>query len=183
MNNLKDRNFNPDTIEGEYPVALLWSQWRTPRIIAGVFAGIVAGTAMQIAGMIYCSIRGWDIFMPGKISALPWLGREALQFGSVHALVVGLIAFYALAIVLGMAYAHFTGNNHRGVRFGMGVVWATWGWVFITCLFSPSFQAYQEADIPRGAMFFAWLVFGLSLSSVAWFDKNAPQRPVRKPGN
>jgi len=25
-------------------------------------------------------------------------------------------------------------------------------------------------------MFFAWLVFGLSLMSVAWFDKNAPEK-------
>jgi hypothetical protein len=173
MNPLKDRNFNPDTIEGEFNVVALWTKLRMSRIRAGVCAGIFAGAMMQLFGVIYCAIKGWDLLMPFKISALPILGREALAFGSVPGIVVGLIAFYTLAIVLGTAYAHFTGNNHKGVRFGIGLTWGLWGWVFITCLFSPSFQPYSEADIPRGVMFFAWLVFGISLMSVAWFDKDA----------
>ena len=175
MNPLKERNFNPDTIPGEYNVAAMWSTFRGARLRAGVFAGIFAGLMMQLFGVAYCAFKGWDLAMPFKIAALPIIGRDALAFGSVPGLVVGISMFYTLMIFLGVAYAHFTGNNHKWVRFGMGLTWGAWGWVFITCLFSPSFTAYNEADIPRGTMFFAWMVYGVSLMSVAWFDKNAPK--------
>jgi hypothetical protein len=175
MNHLKDRNFDPNSVEGEYNVVALWTKLRMARIYAGVGAGIFAGLMMQLFGVAYCAFKGWDLAMPFKIPALPILGRDALAYGSMQAIVVGCLVFYALTIVLGVAYAHFTGNNHRGVRFGIGLTWGLWGWVFISCLFSPSFQSYSEADIPKGVMFFAWLVFGISLMSVSWFDKHAPK--------
>ena len=175
MNNSKDRNFNPDTVEGEFNVVALWTKFRGARIRAGALAGIFAGAMMQLFGVVFCAISGRDLLLPFKISALPYLGNSAIAYGSVPGLVVGLIAFYTLAIILGTTYAHFTGTNHKGVRFGIGVTWGIWGWIFITCLFSPSFRAYHEAEIPRGPMFFAWLVFGLGLTSVAWFDKDAPK--------
>ncbi len=177
MNNLKDRNFNPDSIEGEYNVVALWTQFRGARLRAGVLAGFLAGLMMQLFGVLMCAINGDDLAKPFKIAALPILGRDALAYGSVSGLVVGIIAFYILFGFLGMVYAHFTGTNHKGNLFGMGLTWGAFGWVFITCLFSPSFRSYFEADIPRGTMFFAWMVYGLSLQSVAWFD---PANPYTK---
>jgi hypothetical protein len=174
MNNLKDRNFDPNSVPGEYNVVELWTKFRGARIRAGIMAGIFAGVMMQLFGVAYCAVKGMDLAMPFKIAALPIIGRDALAFGSVPGLVVGLIMFYVLMSFLGAVYAHFTGNNHTGVRFGIGITWGAWGWVFITCLFSPSFQAYNEADIPRGVMFFAWMVYGISLMSVKWFDPKAP---------
>lgn len=176
MNHLKDRNFNPDSIEGEYNVVELWSKIRAARLRAGVLAGIFAGTMMLIFGVVYCAINGMDLTMPMKITALPILGRQALAFGSVSGLVVGLISFYILMSFLGAVYAHFTGTNHRGNLFGIGLTWGAYGWIFITCLFAPAFHAYYEANIPRGVMFFAWLVYGVSLMSVKWFDKDAPAK-------
>ncbi len=175
MNKMKSRDFNPDTVEGEYNVVALWTKFRGARLRAGVMAGIFAGVMMQVFGMIYCSVKGWDIMLPTKIAALPVLGNSAIEFGSSTGMIVGLIMFFALAIILGTTYAHFTGNNHKGNRFGMGLTWGAYSWVFITCLFSPSFHAYHEAAIPQGVMFFAWMVFGLSLMSVSFFDKNAPK--------
>jgi hypothetical protein len=61
--------------------------------------------------------------------------------------------------------------NNKKALFGMGLTWGAYGWIFITCLFMPANRDYFAAEIPRGVMFFAWLVFGLSLMSVAWFDK------------
>ena len=171
MNTLRDRQFNPDTVEGEFNVVALWTKFRAARIRAGIAAGIFAGFMMQVFGVIVCSIKHWDLMMPFKIAALPVIGRDALAYGSIPGLLVGLVVFYSLAMLLGATYAHFTGNNNRIVRLGIGFTWGAWGWIFITCLFSPSFQAYAEADIPRGIMFFAWMVFGFSLSSVVWFDK------------
>jgi len=176
MNTLKDRKFNPDSVPGEYNVVELWAQFRPERIKAGVFAGIFAGIMMQVFGMIYCSLKGMDITTPMRISALPILGNAAMTYGDGAGITVGLIMFFLLAVVLGTTYAHFTGTNHKWNRFGVGLTWGAYSWIFITCLFSPAFRSYEEAQIPRGPMFFAWLVFGVSLMSVAWFDKKGPAK-------
>ena len=131
---------------------------------------------MQVFGVIYSAATARDITTPFRIAALPVLGNAAMAIGSTSGIVVGLIVFFALAILLGVTYAHFTGTNHAGNRFGIGLTWGAYSWIFITCLFCPAFRSYLEADIPRGPMFFAWMVFGVSLMSVAWFDKNAPQK-------
>jgi hypothetical protein len=176
MNSLKDRNFNPDTVPGEFNVVALWTTFRSARLRAGVIAGIFAGIMMQVFGMVYSVATGRDLTTPFRIAALPILGNEAMAYGTTPGIMVGLLVFFALAILLGVTYAHFTGTNHKGNRFGIGLTWGAYSWIFITCLFSPAFRAYYEAEIPRGPMFFAWMVFGVSLMSVAWFDKNAPQK-------
>ncbi|MBS1959423.1 MAG: hypothetical protein JST80_08130 [Bdellovibrionales bacterium] len=180
MNPLKSRNFNPGSLEGEYNLVETFCNFRAVRLKAGVLAGIFAGVMMIIFGMIYCATQGIDITAPMKIAGLPILGNEALQYGSAKAIIVGLAAFFAYSIFHGMTYAHVTGKNHKGALFGMGLTWAAWSWVFVTCLFMPAFQHYYEAEIPRGVMFFAWIVWGQSLRSVAWFDKsqesNTPQK-------
>ncbi|MBU6152926.1 MAG: hypothetical protein KGP28_01365 [Bdellovibrionales bacterium] len=176
MESLKNRNFNPDTVPGEYNVVALWTRFRGERIKAGLFAGIFAGAMMQVFGMIYAASQGMDITTPMRISALPILGNEALAYASGSGIAVGLFMFFLLCSVLGTTYAHFTGTNHKWNRLGMGLTWGAYSWIFITCLFSPAFRAYEEAAISRGVMFFAWMVFGISLMSVAWFDKKGPQK-------
>ena len=171
MNHLKDRNFDPNSLEGEFNLAEMWATPRAARLRAGVFAGIFAGIMMQIFGIIFHIFTGDELLKGMKIAALPVLGREALAYGVGPGLFVGLAMFFLLSIILGVAYAHFTGINNKKGLFGIGLTWAAFSWVFITCLFSPSFRSYHEADISRGAMFFAWIVFGLSLMSVAWFDR------------
>ena len=171
MNNLRDRNFNPDTVEGEFNLIAMWSNPRASRFVAGVLAGAFAGVLMLIFGMFYCSIKGIDITAPMKIAGLPFLGNAAMEYGSAKALVVGLIAFFSLTSFLGATYAFFTGINNKKGLFGMGITWALFSWVFITNLMMPSFRAYLAADIPRGTLFFAWLVFGLGLTSVSFFDR------------
>ena len=189
MNNLstadlKSKNFNPDSVEGEIRVVQIWTNPRPSRIIAGALAGLFAGTVMQIFGVIYCAIRGFDLTMPMKIPGLVVIGREALGFHSFPGIVAGLAVFYALTAFLGAVYAHMTGVNHRFTLFGVGLTWGIFSWVFITNLFLPAFHAYREADLPRAIMFFAWLVFGVSLMSVSFFDKNglkhANDLPVKK---
>lgn len=173
MNPLKSRQFNPDSIEGEHNLVELLCNFRASRLKAGVLAGIVAGIAMQIFGMIYCASQGIDITAPMKIAGLPILGNAAMAYGSTTGIVVGLLAFFAYSIFHGMSYAHVTGGNHKGALFGIGLTWAAWSWIFVTCLFMPAFRSYYEAEIPRGVMFFAWIVWGLSLQSVKWFDKSS----------
>lgn len=170
MNMLKSRTFDPDTREGEYNLVEMWCRPRRERLIAGLLAGGFAGAMMLIFGMIYCAATGNDLLAPLKISALPILGNAAMAYGSVSGVVVGLLSFFTVMSLLGMAYGHLTGVNSRSGLFGVGITWGAFGWVFITCLMMPSFHSYLEAEIPRGVMFFAWMVYGLSLMSVKWFD-------------
>ena len=174
--NSKDRNFNPDTVEGEFNVLAMWNDVRSARLIAGVKAGIFAGTMAQIFGSIFCLAKGLDFTIPMRIMGLPFLGNNAMTIGGSIGLAVGLISFYTLAIFLGMAYAHFTGVNIKKGLFGMGFTWGAFGWIFITCLFMPANRHYYAAEIPRGVMFFAWQAYGLSLMSIAWFDKSVQKK-------
>jgi len=169
--NSKDRKFNPDTVEGEFNVVAMWNDVRASRLIAGVKAGIFAGIVTQICGSIFCMTKGLDFTIPMRIMGLPFLGNNAMTYGGSVGLVVGLISFFTLAIFLGTAYAHFTGVNIKKGLFGMGLTWGAFGWIFITCLFMPANRNYFAAEIPRGPMFFAWLIYGVSLMSVSWFDK------------
>lgn len=175
MHPLKERTFDPNTVEGEFNLVEMWSQPRKQRIIAGILAGLVAGTCMLVFGFIYCALKGIDITAPMKIGALPFLGVNALQIGSMKAIIVGLLAHYGLSSVLGGLFAHFTGVNRRGALFGMGLTWGIFGWIFITNLFMPSFRAYYMAQIPSSVMIFAWLAFGMGLMSVSFFDREGYQ--------
>ena len=180
MNPLKSRNFNPDTLEGEHNLVALLCNFRAVRLRAGVLAGIFAGVMMQIFGMIYCAAKGIDVTAPLKIAALPFLGNSAMEYGSMTGILVGLAGFFAFSIFHGMTYAHVTGGNDRSALFGMGLTWAAFSWVFVTCLFMPAFRSYYEAEIPRGVMFFAWIVWGISLQSAKWFDSSVESNTPRK---
>jgi hypothetical protein len=179
MNPLKSRQFNPDTLEGEHNLVELLCNFRAERLKAGVLSGIVAGIAMQLFGMIYCAIQGMDLLAPTKIAALPVLGNSAMAFGNTTGTLVGLIVFFAYSIFHGMTHAHVTGGNHRGALFGMGLTWGAFSWIFVTCLFMPAFRSYYEAEIPRGVMFFAWIVWGISLMSVMFFDRSKESNSPR----
>ena len=176
MNPMKQRNFNPDSIPGEFNLVAIWTHFRSERLKAGLMAGIFAGVMAQIFGMIFCAIKGLDPTIPMRFMALPMFGNKVMQFGSVNGIIFGLITFFALAIFLGMVFAHFTGVNHKKALFPMGLTWGIFGWIFITCLFMPANRNYYAAEIPRGVMFFGWLTFGVSLMSVAMFDKNNPNK-------
>ncbi len=176
--NSQSRQFDPDTVPGEYNVVALWVNPRKQRLIAGALAGLFAGTLLLIFGILYCVFTGNEWLAPFKIPALYVMGGSAMAYGFGPAVFVGTVMHYIGSALIGMYYAHATGVNHKGALFGVGLTWAAFGWVFITNLFSPAFRAYFAAEIPQGVMFFAWIVFGLGLMSVAWFDPNAPKSPA-----
>lgn len=171
ISRLKQRNFNPDSVPGEYNFLDTWMTFNGRRWLAGAMAGIFAGLTMVIFGAIICASKGVDVTFPAKVGALPWLGADCLEFGSMKAIVIGLLSHLSLSAFLGATYAHFTGVNHPKALFGMGITWGIFAWIFIHNLMARSIPAYRTADLPSGIMFFAWLVFGVSLMSVAVFDR------------
>jgi hypothetical protein len=53
----------------------------------------------------------------------------------------------------------------------MGLTWGAFSWIFLNNLFSPSFLDIRALRIPNGAAFFVCLVYGVALTSVAYFDQ------------
>ena len=78
MKALNDRNFNPNSVEGEYNLVEMWTHFRAARLKAGAMAGVVAGIAALIFGAIFCLVKGLDPTIPMRIMGLPGLGSSVM---------------------------------------------------------------------------------------------------------
>lgn len=150
----------------------LWLRVDPVRWIAGAFAGLFAGVLMVAASMFVAALLGAEIWFPVKIAAVPFLGASATEYGTaLKPIVTGLIVHETICLVLGVIYAQVTATNYLPGLLGVGFVWGTFSWVFITNLFIQSFTEVFALSISPAAAFPVNLVFGLSLTSVAFFDR------------
>jgi hypothetical protein len=156
---------------GEEDIVALWLRKDPVRWAAGVAAGIVAGMMSLVFAMVLAKANGLEAFYPARIPALPILGNSAMEFANGTAIFVGVAAHLVLCSILGFVYAHFTATNVMTRLLGAGLTWALFSWIFITNLFAMSFTDVAALSYSRGAGLFVNLVFGLSLTSVAFFDK------------
>jgi len=159
-------------MNAEWNIVDLWLRKDPVRWLAGAFAGLFAAIIIMVFAMLYCKSHGVDIWAPLKFPAIPVLGGAALEVGfQIKAIVLGGLMFVVLALVLGVFYAHMTAVNHMGALFGVGITWGVFSWIFIGNLFSSSFREMFVVDVPKNISFLAWVIFGLSLMSVSFFDK------------
>jgi hypothetical protein len=150
----------------------LWLRKDPIRWIAGAAAGLLAGLVAMLFAVLLAALGGFEAWYPLKVPALPFLGMEALRIGPhFDAIFLGLFAFLLLALFLGIVYAHFSAVNYLPALLGVGVTWGLFSWIFIVNLFMPSFRAYSSAQVSSGAAFFVCVVFGITLTSVAFFDR------------
>jgi hypothetical protein len=129
MDSLKNRNFNPDTLPGEYNVVALWTRFRAERIKAGLFAGIFAGVMMQVFGMVYSLSQGMDVTTPMRISALPILGNRAMEIGSSPGILIGLFMFFLFqseltTYLLDHSLWHFLRSSYLSIAICRSGLWA-----------------------------------------------------------
>ena len=161
--------------EKDLDIVAPWLRFDPTRILAGVLTGMFSGVVALVFGGILARMGGLEFIFPVKVMALPILGSSATELGlsggGVTAVVVGLVCFELLCAVLGGVFAHFVFSNAAGPLLGMGFTWGAFSWIFINNLFSPSFLAVRAADISRGAAFGFWMAFGLSLTTLAFFDR------------
>lgn len=150
----------------------MWIRLDPKRWIAGALAGFTAGLIMAAVAMVLATAAGLEIWFPIKLAALPILGGDATALGSATpGLFIGFLAHEALCILLGVVYAHFTVRNYMPALLGAGVTWGLFSWIFLSNLFFQSFADVNAAGISRGAALLCNLVFGISLASVAGFDR------------
>jgi hypothetical protein len=148
-----------------------WLKRDPSRWVAGALAGIFAGLISAAFAGVLAIAGGYEFWFPLKAVATPFFGGAATEYSNSQALLVGFVAYEALCAFLGLVYAHFTATNALGPLLGMGFVWGVFSWIFISCLFAQSFRAFSALNISKGILFPIDLVFGLSLTSVAFFDK------------
>lgn len=152
----------------------LWLKKNPARWLAGAMAGVFASAVMVLFAGFLARSAGRELSFPLKVMALPIFGGGATAFDApIGVMAVGAALIALIGAVLGAFYAHFTGSNKRSTLLGMGVVWGIFGWIFISNLFLQSFADIRAAQLAPGAMFFVCLVFGVSLASVAWFDRGS----------
>ena len=158
-------------VGNDYNMVALWLRVDPKRWIAGALAGLFAGIVMLAFSTIIATLYGAEPWFAIKIAALPILGNSATAFGVNSGLFVGFIVHEILAAILGAVYAHFTGTNYLPALLGAGVVVALFSWIFIFNLFIQSFKPINAAHLSPAASLPVFLVFGLSLTSVAFFDR------------
>lgn len=155
----------------EYNLVEIWLRKDPVRWIAGGLAGLFAGTVAIGVAMMISSSHGLEPWFPIKLAGTILLGPNSTDIMSTKGITAGGSLLGGLFLVLGIAYAHFTGTNFLGALLPMGLVWGIFSWIFIWNLFSQSWQPIFAARIPSGPMFLICIVFGLSLASVAFFDR------------
>jgi hypothetical protein len=158
--------------EEDIDLVALWLRKDPVRWVAGALAGAFAGILMLVFASIVSKIGGQDLLLPVKMWAVPFMGNSATELGMhLPAILVGLIFVEALCAFLGAVYAHFTPTNHLGALLGMGFTWGAFSWIFLSNLFFQSFREIRAIQYPPAVAFFSLMVFGFSLTSVAFFDR------------
>jgi hypothetical protein len=142
------------------------------RWMAGIAAGLLAGLlAMGFAGVLSVA-GGMEFTFPLKLMGSAILGPHATELGpNLGAVITGLLLVEALAAFWGFVYAHFVKTNVLGSLLAMGLVWGVFGWIFHWNLYFHSIKTILTANISAAAAFPVFLVYGLSLTTVAFFDR------------
>ncbi len=150
----------------------LWLRKDVFRWLAGAMAGLFAAALALIAAILMAGVFGYELWFPIKLFATILLGPSATEFGmNLRSLVVGIAVVEMIGAVLGVLYAHFTQTNLLQALLGIGLVWGLFSWIFIWCLFLPSFKVIRYAGVSAAPAFFVCVIFGLALTSVAFFDR------------
>lgn len=162
-----------ETHEEDFDIVAVWLRKDPIRWIAGAAAGVFAAVVALSFAMLLSKVGGMELWFPIKMAAIPVMGAKAMEFGA-HPLVliVGLLTASMVSALLGFVYAHFTGTNEMPTLLGSGFVWGTFAWIFILNLFVQSIPEINWLGLPKGPGFFILQVWGLSLPSVAFFDRS-----------
>ena len=151
-----------------------WLQIELGRWIAGIFAGALAGLIAMALAMVVSASAGMEFWFPIKLMSTPILGTVGTDNRVMTGAIVGFIVWEAIAMFWGFVYSHFVSTRAFGGLLAMGLVWGIFLWVFNWNLYYQSFKPILWSATPSSAAILICVVYGLSLSSVGFFDRNFP---------
>lgn len=155
----------------EYNLVEMWLRKDPLRWISGALAGLLAAAIAMGVAMLIAQAGGHELWFPVKLMGSILLGSSATDIDSSAGIMAGGLFIEGLGALLGFIYSHFTGSNKMGALLPMGLVWGIFSWIFIWNLFMQSFLPIYSARISSGPVFLICIAFGLSLASVAFFDR------------
>jgi len=165
--------------EEDLDLVAIWLRCDPVRWLAGALGGAFAGVAAIAVAMLLAVRSGTEFWFPVKIGALPILGSGATEYGlRLPAILVGFAMIEGICMFWGIMYAHFTGTNRIKALLPMGAVFGIFSWVFIFNLFAQSFTTINALQLSRGAGLLIMLIYGISLTTVAFFDRIVRGRPL-----
>jgi hypothetical protein len=171
MLRLIDMGTHTSNTDQDINLVEIWLRRDPKRWLAGALAGVFSAFAACGFAMIISTLFGSDPWYPAKLLAIPFCGASAMNLGFGLSVLVGLGFWSVLGGFLGAVFAHFTGTNSLSALLGVGLSWGAFSWVFLHNLFFPSFREYMVQRVPNGVAFFTCMVFGVALTSTAFFDR------------
>lgn len=159
-------------VDQDLDLVEMWLRKDRTRWVAGVLAGALAAVVMMLVSMILSAALGNEFWFPVKVAALPFMGNTATAFGMhLGAILLGMAVYVTIGAFFGAIFSHFVFTNSMPALFGMGLTWGIFSWIFINNLFIPAFSDIIAAQLSAARAFPANLAFGVSLVSVAFFDR------------
>jgi hypothetical protein len=148
-----------------------WLRRDPTRWISGGLAGLFSAVLAMVLAMGLAKSAGFEAWFPVKLFGTLILGSAATEFTHPQGALVGALIIGALAIVLGIAFAHFVYTNAMAALLAMGLVWGVFSWIFIWNLFLQSYKTVFAAQISSVGAFPVCILFGIALASVSFFDR------------
>lgn len=163
---LNNQGLPPEDID----LVATWLVADKTRWVAGILAGLFAGViALAFAGVL-AAASGMEFLYPVKLMGTPILGFDATDTRSgFGAVLVGFLLFEAVSAFWGFVYAHFCKTNALGSLLAMGAVWGLFSWIFEWNLFLHAVKPILYSGVGPGPAFLVCMVYGVSLTSVAFF--------------
>jgi hypothetical protein len=159
-------------MDNDLDMVALWLRKDPKRWIAGLASGLFAGAVAMAFAAIFAQIGGFDLLFPAKLFGAILLGPGATDTTSgMGAALTGFILFEAICAFFGFVYSHFVATNASGSLLAMGAVWGIFSWIFLWDLFFQSFAVIRFSGITPGIALPICMAYGLSLASVAFFDR------------
>ncbi len=156
----------------EFNLVEMWLRHDPLRWVAGALGGLFAGAVSMLFAMAFLHAGGMEIWFPAKLMGTLVLGPFATEYGMhLKAIGTGFATYELITMVFGMIFSHFVGSNRLKALFWMGVVWGIFSWIFLWNLFGQSFHTVGRNYFPSLPVLPICLVYGISLVSVAFFDR------------
>lgn len=159
----------PGDYDGD--IVALWLRKDPTRWMAGIFSGAFAGLVALAVAMLLAQNAGKEFLFPAKLLSTAILGPAGTDNSVSLGAIVGLIVWESIAVFWGFVYSHFVATNAFRALLAMGLVWGLFLWIFNWNLYMQSVLPIRWAAVPSGAAILICVIYGLSLSSVAIFDR------------
>ncbi len=154
----------------EYSLVATWLRKDPGCLLESALAGSFSAISSAMVASLIAQQAGYPPAFPLKLLGTIIAGPQNTDYDT-GCMALGIYLWLGLCIFSTTVFAHFVATRRFQSLFLMGLVWGTFSWIFLWNLFMQSFPAIYNAHIPSASVFCIWMVFGMSLTSLALFAR------------